>query len=100
MGDKFSINVGPGCVIGATAIGPGATAHGSVTVGGPPTDRGERLRATLDVRGATSHRDLADLLEQAAIAIRKAGPGGKVGAIGSVTGDATHGIAWTIDKDN
>jgi hypothetical protein len=54
---KFTLNMGPGNTIGAMAIGPGATAAGTVSIGGAaPSPDPDRVNATIDIKGASPER--------------------------------------------
>lgn len=93
---KFVINMGPGNTVGAMAIGPGAKAEGTVTIGGHRKHAGKRLRMSIDIRGAVSREQISEWLRQ----IRKdLLDDGDSGAIGEVAGDNPSGCAWRIEDD-
>jgi hypothetical protein len=95
-GSTFVVNFGPGTVVGAAALGPGARAEGSVSVGAPAAPVATRFRATIDIRGATSRRNMASMLRDMA---QRIGDGEDLGAVGSVTGDLPQGYAWNVTAD-
>lgn len=68
---KFTLNIGPGNTIGAMAIGTGATAEGSLNVGAKgPTDH-DRVKCSIEIKGASPARaakwlrTMADAVESA-----------------------------------
>lgn len=93
-GSKFSISYGPGTVIGAVAMGDGATASGSVHVGGAkPPALPDRVRVNVDIRNASPTRAatwlrmLADQLDDETAGVY---------AHKSPSGAA---VAWTVAED-
>lgn len=67
---KFTMNIGPGNTIGAMAIGSGAKAEGTVTIGGAqPKHDPDKVKATIEIKAARPEhaakwlRDMADAIE-------------------------------------
>jgi hypothetical protein len=95
---KHTINMGPGTIVGAMAVGDGARVEGSVTIGGSPTVASpEAIRVKVEIRrmapwkAATYLRKLADKIDE-----------GKAGtfARGTVTdGAQSNGVAWDVSAD-
>lgn len=94
MGSRFTTNIGPGNTIGAMAIGDGAVARGSVTVGGNVKTTGG-MRLKFKARHMT-REEMAKRLEEAATILRA----GKVDSCAD--GDAPGGpsFAWTVESDD
>ncbi len=97
MGDKdrFSVRI-TGSTIGAVAVGSGATVEGSVTKGGSTPAADATLKATVDLRGASSQDQIAARLRAVADKIED---GKDVGAIGRVTGANASGVAWKVEVE-
>lgn len=91
-GSRFVTNI-TGGTIGAIAIGDGARAEGCVTSNASSP---ARFRATVDVRGAASIRNVAAMLEDVAARLRE---GATTGAIGRVSGADPSGVAWTVKEE-
>jgi len=87
------MNIGPGNVIGAMAVGGGATVRGSVTVGATTKPVGA-LRLKFKARHMT-RAEMASALEAAARDIR--GGEADVGASGAVPGAS---YAWSIEGED
>lgn len=97
MADKFSISIGPGNTIGAMAFGPGAKSEGSVSVGGAEKRCGARYRLNVEIRGATSRRNLATMLETIADRVRD---GDSAAASGDVSSGEALGFAWNVEVES
>lgn len=96
MGSKHTVNIGPGNNVGAMAIGDGAIVEGSVSVGGHRESRGERMRLTIDIRGATSPAEMAGFLGKVIAGVMN---GSRLGTVGFVTGSNARGCAWKIENE-
>ena len=88
----FTMNIGPGNVIGAMAVGAGASASGEVNLGKKPEKAPDALRVHCDITGASPTQTVA-WLRQLIVSIEhgEVGPVAKSGSMGSV--------AWDVDKD-
>ena len=98
-GSKYTLNIGPGNVIGAMSVGSGAAVEGSVAVGGPQSTvtpdglvRCEVKIRRMSREDAAAHlRSLADKIEEG-----HSGSKTKGDVSGGVPGRA---IVWTVEVD-
>ena len=88
------MNIGPGNVIGAMAMGDGAKVEGTVTIGGTqPKPDTEKVKAKVEIKAASPER-AAKWLRTMADSIE----GGYCETFAKTTADGAS-IAWTWGED-